>query len=87
MSAISTGRVLTEKEISGRVNVRLAVMQDGKPTKGSRSFNIENMTASEAYDYIIAQDTLACAVQTLAEERGVSTDELLSSLSANTKAE
>jgi len=80
MSAISTGRTRNDEEVSGRVNVRLAVMQDGKPAKGSRSFNIEDMTATQAYDYLVAQDALACAVQTLAEDRGITTDELLASL-------
>ena len=77
MSAISTGRIRSDEEVSGRVNVRLAVMQEGKPAKGSRSFNIEDMTATQAYDYLVSQDALACALSTLAEEFGVTTDDVL----------
>lgn len=76
MSAISTGRSLS-KSPRGRVNVRLAVMEDGKPAKGSRSFNIENMTTDEALDYIYGQDELADSLTGLASEFGIGTDEVL----------
>jgi len=78
MSAISTGPARTEEAIRGRVNVRAGVIVDGKIQKGTRSFNMEDMTADEAFDYLIEQDTLACALSALAEEHGVSTDEVLS---------